>query len=117
MVQPTPRPLPPQWVELALDDDDVAATLRILSDTDVTWSRLYHVFEIIETDASSQLDGWSTSAERNLFAHTANNRLALSDDARHGHEKWKPPTQPTTLDQARTLRRTIAIGWLTAKVS
>jgi hypothetical protein len=113
----TPPPLPPRWVEAALTDADAAAALRIVGDPDVTWSRLYHVFEIIKTDVgSSAMDQWSTQRQRERFTSTGNNRITLGDDARHGHKGWKPPANPMELGEARTLVRAIVAGWLTSRL-
>jgi hypothetical protein len=113
---PTPPPAPPRWVEAALHDDDVAAALRILADPDVPWGRLYHVFEIVQEDVGSGISQWATPAECNRFTHTANNRLALGDEARHGHTRFQAPSTPMTLGQARELVRRIVTGWLGMRV-
>lgn len=113
---PTPPPAPPRWVEAALTDGNVAAVLRILADPDVGWSRLYHVFEIVQSDVGSGMDQWATPAERELFTWTANNRAAIGDEARHGHTRFQSPPSPMTLGRARKLVRSIVTDWLAAKI-
>lgn len=113
---PTPPPAPPRWVEAALTDRDVAAALRILADPDVAWSRLYHVFEIVQSDVGSGMDQWATPAARDLFTWTANNRPAIGDEARHGHSRFQSPPSPMTLGEARKLIRSIVAGWLTDRI-
>lgn len=113
---PAPAPTPQRWVEAAFQDDDVAAALRILADPDAAWGRLYHVFDLVQTDVGSGIHKWATQAECKRFTHTANSRLALGDEARHGHTKFQPPSNPMTLGEARQLIRTIVTGWLEARV-
>jgi hypothetical protein len=111
-----PPPAPPRWVQAAFHDDDVAATLRILADPDVAWGRLYHVFDLVEADIGSGIRQWATRAECNRFTHTANSRLALGDDARHGHTRHQAPASPMTIGEARQLIHKIVAGWLQARV-
>lgn len=113
---PAPPPAPPRWVEAAFQDDDVAAALRILADPDVAWGRLYHVFDLVQADVGSGIRQWATRGECDRFTHTANSRLALGDEARHGHTGFQPPQNPMTLGEARQLIRKIVTGWLEARV-
>ena len=98
-----------------IGNPDVAAVLRILADSEVSWSDLYHVFDLIES-TGADLDEWSTAAERRLFTWTANNRGAIGDQARHGHMRWQPPPDPMAHGTARTLLRRIATGWLNEQI-
>jgi len=113
---PPPPPAPPRWVEAARQDDDVAAVLRILADPDVPWGRLSHAYEIVRSDFGSGITSWASKADCERFTHTANNRLVLGDDARHGHTGFQPPSNPMSLGEARRLLRQIVSGWLRARV-
>ena len=95
-------------------DTAVAKALRIFGSGDLDWRDLYVVFEVIEGDAGKALrDGdWASEAVVRNFKHTANSVGTLGDAARHGKESTLPPRNPTSLDDARSLVRTLLDCWL-----
>ena len=56
--------------------------------------------------------GYATKRELNRFTHTANSHDATGDDSRHGALNHQPPKDPMTLEEARTLIRSVVKQWL-----
>jgi hypothetical protein len=88
-----PPPRTSAWALEARSDEDVEDVLAILGRGDVRWHDLYHVFEVIQADLGGAIfdRGWTTRAEADNFTQTANSRIALGRDARHGHKKVPVP--------------------------
>jgi hypothetical protein len=108
-----PLPRPEEWTQLARENDDVADALAILGRDDVRWHDLYHVFEIVERNVGGQMvaDGWTTKADVRRFTQTANSRVAIGREARHGKE-IAAPTRVMELTEARRLVVSLVRHWL-----
>jgi len=113
-----PPPSSEAWAEYACHDSEVHDALAILGRDDVRWHDLYHVLEVVESDAGGAAHsfGWATKRELDLFARTANNRVAIGSEARHGHKRWTPPKEPMTLNNAKALIRHVVRKWIESKV-
>jgi hypothetical protein len=88
-----PPPQTSAWARGARSDEDVEDVLAILGRGEVRWHDLYHVFEVVQAETGSAMfdRGWTTRAEADRFTQTANSRLALGREARHGHKKVPVP--------------------------
>lgn len=106
-----------EWAELARRDPDVEDVLAILGREEVRWHDLYHVFEVIEDDVGGRMfiDGWVTKADVKRFTQTANSRRAIGRDARHGHDRIKPPKNPLPHKEAHGLVIRLVRRWLEEK--
>ena len=80
----------------------------------LTWSELYLLFELVESDVGSQMFefGWITRTAVKLFTHTANSYSALGHHGRHGKDKGIPPSQPMKHDEATKHIRDLVLAWL-----
>jgi hypothetical protein len=116
---PSLPPPPPtnDWADLALREQDVRDALAILGREDVRWHDLYHVFEIVQADVGGQIHsaGWATKSLVGRFTQTANNRIALGREARHGHKNWQAPANPMSLDEVTNFVTGIVRSWLRSK--
>lgn len=103
-----------EWAELAQRDGDVEDVLAILGREDVRWHDLYHVLEIVEGDVGGRMfsDGWVTKPALKLFTRTANSRRAIGAEARHGHNRFKPPKNPLPHKKAHDLVLGLVRRWL-----
>jgi len=86
---------------------------RIFMLYDNNWDNLYKIFEVIQSEVGSVIvqDGWAKQNEQDRFTQTANSEIALGDDARHGHSRIEPPSNPMTLDEAKSLIEKILIKY------
>lgn len=105
------------WAEAADKHNNVEKVLKLFI-KELTWDILYKIWEVIEEDRGSDVfnKNWATEARVELFTQTANNYLAIGEDARHAHEKWDPPKNPMEINDARALIKTIAVSWLSEKI-
>lgn len=112
-----PNPLP-GWVALADGDSDVDDVLHFLAHPSPDWMDLYKAFEVVRADVGKIQDrGWASGGELSRFTGTANHQGAAGRAARHARAKNSPVANPMSLDEARTLIRSIVQAWLTAKVA
>jgi hypothetical protein len=110
----------PDWINLALKNQKVTKTLRLLGTEEQTWVSLYRLYEVIEGDVGS-LDeladkGWATKSAIRWFKHTANSPSVVGDASRHGKESTTPPVNPMDLGEARALIELILHNWLRSKL-
>jgi len=72
---------------------------------DHNWDNLYKIFEVIQSDVGGSIvtDNWATQRELDRFTQTANSEQAIGDVARHGHNRISPPSDPMSLDEAKSL--------------
>jgi len=98
-------------------DQDVARALRLIGQCEVSWTSLYHVYEIVLADVGGRIydEGWATRTEIERFRRTANSPAALGEHARHGRETTEPPTDPMALEAARVLVEGLVRQWLDDK--
>ena len=105
------------WIRLAKSDKAVADALHFF--TDNTWINLYKVYEIISEDVGGQeaivRNGWATRQSLRRFTQTAQSKAALGDLARHAANKFRPPSQPMTTQEAEALLRGLIVSWLSSK--
>jgi len=113
-------PLPSKvesWIGLAETDKAVAEALHFFRED--TWISLYKVYEIISDDLGGQQaitkNGWATKQRLSRFTQTAQSKTALGDLARHAANKFKPPSQPMTIQEAGSLLRGVILSWLSSK--
>lgn len=116
--QPLPPPPPPGQVTLATaaGNADAEAALRLLGTPPLDWVNLYRILDFVG-HAKGGIQGIVTSgyaSERELkcFKHTANSHDATGDDSRHGALNQEPPKDPMTIEEARTLIRSVVRQWL-----
>ncbi|NWF78188.1 MAG: hypothetical protein HXY36_06410 [Chloroflexi bacterium] len=105
------------WISLAKADTAVADALHFFREN--TWISLYKVYEIISGDVGGQQaiikKGWATKHSLSRFTQTAQSKAALGDLARHAANKFKPPAQPMSIQEAESLVRGIMLSWLSSK--
>lgn len=79
-----------------------------------SWSELYLVYELIESNTGRRMfeNGWIQKSDAALFTRTANSYTALGRIGRHGKDRGDPPPKPMALREATTLMRTVAAAWL-----
>jgi hypothetical protein len=111
-------PRPDVWLNVALGDRNIADVLAIVGRAPVRWHDLFHVYEIILTDVGDAMytHRWVTKAEVRRFTRTANSRRAIGREARHGHDRFDPPTKPLSLSEAHNMIVRMARQWLDEKV-
>lgn len=116
--EPPPPPPPPGQVALAASagHSDAQDALRLLGTGPLDWVNLYRILDYVRS-AFGGIDGiekagLAAKSDLKRFTHTANSKTAAGDDARHGPTAQAPPKNPMTLDEARTLIRSILKGWL-----
>lgn len=109
----------PDWVNVALKNDNVAKALRLLGSDEHDWVSLYRLYEVIEADVGGidiiASEGWATKKAIKRFKHTANSPGAIGDSARHGKESSDPPADPMDLGEAVPLVEVILHNWLRSK--
>ncbi|MDP9458250.1 MAG: hypothetical protein M3Q60_21300 [Actinomycetota bacterium] len=52
--------------------------------------------------------------DQSRFTGTAQSREELGDEARHASEKYKPPTNPMSLNEARAFVKSVIRAWISA---
>jgi len=106
----------PNWLDLAVQNDRVAKALRLMATEGNSWSGLYKIFEVIESDVGDiGKKHWVTKKAANRFTQTANSAKAIGDVARHGHDKFDPPKNPMTFSEAKSLVHLLLNSWLMSK--
>lgn len=115
------KPVPSQdgqLLSVAEQDPDLEQVVRIYGSRVPDWRDLYFILEVAEDaiGGSAAEAGWVSEAERERFSHTANNRRAIGDLARHGHAKFAPPARPMTLADARSLIAELVRAWMRSKL-
>lgn len=116
----------PKRIDLLADliqgDPMVATAFRYHSYPAPRWVNLYKVLDTIQTDVARRVgiprkdaiitQGWATKEELRIFKGTANNELALEDEARHGKMPHKPMKDVMSLGEAELLLRRILDRWI-----
>jgi hypothetical protein len=116
--EPPPPPPPAGQVALAAaaGNSDAQDALRLLGTGPLDWVNLYRILDYVRNTFGGldgiEKAGLATKADLNRFTHTANSKAASGDDARHGPSPQAPPKNPMTLEEARTLIRSILKAWL-----
>lgn len=72
------------------------------------WSNLYKILEVLIDESKGEIVK-KYGAKIDLFRRTASNYLAVGLDARHAHEKFAPPKNPMSLDEATELIRKLIL--------
>ena len=107
------------WIDVAERDELVNRALTLYGALEHNWKNLYMVLEVIEQDVGGKRallqTLWAKGYETKLFKQTANNFTIIGREARHGHDKCKPPKNPMTLPEAQTLVRNILLKWIRSK--
>jgi hypothetical protein len=111
------------WLSKGEAKPEIATALHIFAHAN-DWVGFYLMLDYIQQDvgggkALSQ-KSWITRDEADeieRFTHTANNFRTLGIAARHAIPKFKPPDNPMTLDEAKTLIQKIMVKWLRSKMA
>lgn len=102
----------------AADEYVVEKALALYGSLRHTWRNLYLILELIEDALGGEkkllAQQWATPKLKE-FKRTANSWFALRSEARHSTEKWKPPADPMTLDDARVLIRQALRSWIDSR--
>jgi len=95
----------------------VADALRFFRRGD--WISLYKAYEIVRDDLHGEQgiihQGWLTKRSLSRFTQTAQSRDILGDDARHASRKYKPPSDPISLQEAKTMISELVQSWIDSK--
>lgn len=106
------------WVSLNNTDKKVQRVFEIVTSNFNSFIELYKIIEIIEEDNFTPvMRGGEYYKDIKLFTQTAESYQAIGKDARHSHERFKPPSDPMKLDQAKDLVSKILYLWLDSKES
>lgn len=91
--------------------------LIIVSRPILTWSELYLLFELVQSDIGGKMFeiGWISKDDAELFTHTANSYNSLRTNGRHGKDRGVPPHKPMELYTAEKLIRNLVLNWLQHK--
>ena len=106
----------PAWLRKALAAPEAARALRLRDKTSLSWTELYRLFEVI-VDGSGGADAiveaqWASRTQLRRFKHSANSVVVAGDEARHGVEPTSPPSDATTISEARSLVDILLARWL-----
>ncbi len=116
---PIPQNTLSSFFKTSQNDANVNKALRIFGGREHTWSNLYIIYEIIESDVGGKSvivsNNWCSGKKIENFKRTANSLTAVGDEARHGKETSNPPPSPMLLDEAKTLIENILKKWLATK--
>ena len=119
---PEPAPLTVRLGALAQTDPVVAKAMRMAVMPDAgTWRGLVPLFEVIDHDvmragSSVVKKGWASKTQQKRFEHTASSSAA-GDASRHGHERFDPPANPMTLDEARSFVQMVMHAWVADRLA
>lgn len=121
---PVPQGPPPAVLlaTLAQADAVVAKAMRLAAMPDAdTWRGLVPLFEVIEHDVLRQgtsvvKKGWASKSQQKRFEHTASSSAA-GDASRHGHERYSPPANPMTLEEARAFVQMVLHAWIADRLA
>jgi hypothetical protein len=106
------------WVSLYSTNNRVQRVFEIITHNYSSFIELYKIIEIIEEDNFAPvMRGGEYYKVIKLFNQTAESYNAVGKDARHSHERFKPPADPMTLDQAKDLITKILYLWLKSRES
>jgi hypothetical protein len=88
--------------------------LTIIGRKDLTWSELYLLFELVQSDVGGEMHnlGWASKADTDDFSHTANSYSALRSEGRHGKDIGRAPSKPMERTTAIALIRGLVLAWL-----
>ncbi len=107
------------FFDISGKDANVKKALRIFGGRENTWSNLYNIYEIIESDVGGKSiivnNGWCSSNKIENFKRTANSTTAIGDAARHGKETTVPPPSPMPSDEAKMIIENMLKQWLDTK--
>jgi len=104
---------------IEIGDADLAVNEAgiLLEEQKLDWSTLYKVYEIICNDVGESLysKGWATKSDIKNFKHTAQSPAAIGTQSRHGIDKYSPPKNPMSMEQAKHLITSIFKNWINSK--
>lgn len=88
--------------------------LIIIGRPTLTWSELYLLFELVQSDCGSKMEhyGWIPKGKAKLFSRTANSYSVLRHNGRHGKDKGDPPSKPMQYGEAAHLISNLILHWL-----
>ena len=106
----------PTWLAKALETPEAARALRLRDDSQLSWTNLYRLFEVIVSGAGGDdvivAEGWESRTQMRRFKHSANSVSVAGDEARHGVESTAPPTDAMSMSEARSLVDILLARWL-----
>ncbi len=95
---------------------DVREALFYFGSDGNPWSNLYKVTEIIEEYSGSERElldqNWCSRSTWERFRRTANHQEAIGMFSRHARSKAKPPSDPMSIEEARSFARDLLQGWI-----
>lgn len=120
--RPSPPPRTLMLAKIMATNTAVAKAMRLNVASDAgTWGALYRLYEVIEDDVRGEPEmvrrGWTSRRQRSRFRSSSCSPDVAGDDARHGVSTMEPPSNPMTLDEARTFVEGILQSWLDEKLS
>ena len=114
--QPPKEPAAAPLLRAARNVPQAHDALIIVGREALTWSELYLLFELFESDVGSKMFDrvWISPADAELFARTANSYTTLRSAGRHGKDRGAPPASPMSHSAAVVLVRALVFSWLQA---
>jgi hypothetical protein len=110
-----PADVIPSMLKAAQSSDSVAKVLRLLGTGTHDWGHLYKIYELVKNDVGGRSkivqNGWATEIAIKRFTQTANSPAVIGDSARHAVEPTKPPKNPMSFEEARSLIEGMIHGW------
>lgn len=102
------------WISLAKQNREIADALHFYCERN--WFNFWKAYEIVRDGVGGERilikQGWTTKEELNRFTQTAQSRAVLGDAARHASKKYRPPSKPMNLPEAKTFIEKILLHWL-----
>lgn len=111
----TPEPPTTSLAALAVEANDptMRHALEILANEPHDFVHLYKVYELMESGGGIAKLG--SKKQRGRFTHTADNPDASGRLSRHATTKNRPPSNPMTLDEARSFIYRMMASWIQGK--
>lgn len=105
-----------KFLAAAAKDEDLKRAQEIYGSVAHDWKGLYMVLDAAiqgHNDQQTLIDRkWVPQGHIKKFKHTADNYRATGNMARHGKTNLDPPKVPMTLEEARSMMRTILRKWV-----
>ncbi len=103
------------WLELAIKNHSVNEVLYFFNE--LTWWNLYKIYEIIDCDLGGKrnVNRYYDKRKLNLFTQTCQSRKAIGDEARHATDKYPPPKEKLSLEEAHQMISGLFTNWIESK--
>jgi len=102
-------------IKAALSSMKAHDAIVIAGRTNLTWSELYLLFELVKSEANEDIYnfGWITKSDAKKFTGTANSYKILGIHGRHGKDQGDPPKKTMKYNEAVKLIHNLSKSWLT----